>query len=173
MFSRNILLTVFALGGTCILRADPPSIDPLALAAVQYTGSIAFGAGTSCPGDTPPVCFATIPFSVPEGQRMVIQNISVTFSFNPNGGTEVPAGAVGMLLNLNGTVGSYAFPFDSSKQVGNTTFSYMNKHVQIYADPAIGFSWSVANLTGIGPVFTVGSGGFTLTVSGYLVKSPN
>ena len=104
---------------------------------------------------------------------MVIQNISVSFSFNPNGGTEVPAGAVGMLLNLNGTVGSYAFPFDSSKQVGNTTFSYMNKHVQIYADPAIGFSWSVANLTGIGPVFTVGSGGFTLTVSGYLVKSPN
>jgi hypothetical protein len=153
------------------MRADPPSIDPTAAAAVHYTGSIAFGAGTSCSGDTPPVCFATIPFSVPAGQRLVITNISASFSFDPNGGSEVPSGAVGMLLNVGGTVASYTFPFDSSKQVGAATYSYMNKSVHIFADPAIGFSWSVANLTGIGPVFTVGSGGFGITVTGYLVPT--
>jgi hypothetical protein len=172
MLARNTLLTVIMLGGTCLLRADPPSIDPTALAAVHYSSSIAFGAGTNCPNNTPAVCFATILSpNIPAGQRLVITNISANYSFNPNGGTEVPSTALGMLLNVNGTIGNYTFPFDSSQQVGNSTLHYMNKSVKIFADPSIGFSWSIANLTGIGPVFTVGSGGLSVTVTGYMVPT--
>jgi hypothetical protein len=172
MLSRTSLLTVLVLGGTCLLRADPPSIDATALAAVHYISSVAFGAGSNCPHNTPAVCFATIPSpNIPAGQRLVITNISANYSFNPNGGSEVPATALGMLLNIDGTIGNYTFPFDSSQQVGNTTYHYLNKSVKIYADPSIGFFWSVANLTGVGPVFTVGSGGMTVTVTGYLVPN--
>jgi len=56
--------------------------------------------------------------------------------------------------------------------VGNTTYYYMNKNVKIYADPAIGFSWTIGNLNYAGlPVFTSGTGAMDLTVSGYLVPN--
>jgi hypothetical protein len=174
MLSRNTLLTMIMLGGTCLLRADPPSIDPTALTAVQYSSSIAFGAGTgtNCPHNSPPVCFASIPFpNIPAGQRFVITNISGNFRFNPNGGSEVPEADFGIILSINGTYGNYTFPFDSSQQLGNTTYYYMNKNVKLYADPTIGFGWEVGNLNGVGPVFVTGSGGMTVTVTGYLVPN--
>jgi hypothetical protein len=154
------------------MRADPPSIDPTALAAVHYTFNQSFGPGTTCqfPATNPPgLCLATVPFSVPAGQRFVIQDLSANVAFNANGGGDVLAGAIGILLNVGGTIANYTFPFDSSKQVGNTTYYYINKNVKIYADPAIGFGWEIANLTGVGPVFTTGTGSMSITVSGYLV----
>jgi len=175
---QSTLLTVILLCGASLVNAQGNSgknnIDPAASVAVHYTFSTAFGPGTTCQfPSTTGLCLAAIPFNkIPTGQRFVIQDISASVSFNPNAGSDVLAGAIGILLNVGGTIASYTFPFDSSKQVGNTTYYYMNKNVKIYADPAIGFSWTIGNLNNAGlPVFTSGTGAMDLTVSGYLVPN--
>jgi hypothetical protein len=173
---RNTLLTIFALSSASaafgqITLAELTSIDPTTLVAVHYTYNQSFGPHATCTfPDTAGLCLATAPFSqVPAKQRFVITNISVNASYNANGSSDVMGPAVGILLNVGGTIANYTFPFESSTVVGATTYYYMNRAVHIYADPSIGFGWQISNLAGVGPIFTQGSGGFSLTVTGYLV----
>ena len=172
---------VVALAGLLFTMGRPVSVsakkntpvDETAVNAFQLVVQYQFGPGTTCTTDTG-YCFATGHFIVPQGKRFVIENLSAVVSY-PTTSLDTLAERFSLATQVSNTVCFHSFPFDRVQTVAGTsrTYYYANKSVRVYADPAIGFpKIDLANITGLGPVFTHDKGEANFIVSGYLVDLP-
>ena len=175
------LFAIAALCGTGIVRAgNGNQIDPTALAAVQYRVQIPFGTngqhGINCPnpstGGFPGLCLSVGTFQIPVGNRMVITNISGSYSFNANGGSDVISETVAMVVNVGNQAASTLLPVDHIQTIGGATFYSFNKAVHMFADSGVGFPEILIDNLGpnsVGPTFPTGYGFISITIQGYLV----
>jgi len=182
--------TLLALAAICGVTAsaqtflqDLSSIDAHALNAVQLTFNGRYGPGShpgtaDCPSQkstSTGYCLAVVNFNVPTGKRLVIENVSVTFTFNPNGNSNVifsPQMSIG--TNVSNTIAFTSLPFDNNVSSGGATGYFMSKSLRLYADPATGFpEITFTNFVGpsIGPDLGPATGFFTITLSGYYVST--
>ncbi len=154
------------------------AVDEAAQNALQMNVHYQFGpgtiVGTDCEGTSTSTgyCFATGHFTVPQGKRFVIENISAVVSF-PSESADTMAQIFSVATNVGGTVAFHTLPFDRIAVVGSNSLYYANKSVRLYADPGIGFpKIDLGNLSGLGPVFTHAKGYASFVLSGYLVDLP-
>lgn len=165
------------------------SIDPDALAAVQAQVTVQFGVGTSVGKGNPSCpqqvgnsgeCVASVVMTIPTPAgggtyRLVITNISATFSYN--GSTaDLPQQCLTLQTVLNAAAGNTAtvvpncLPFAQSQTITGFTNYYLNQSVHMFTDLDADFpTFSILNLKGLGPIFTAGGGSLNIGVQGYLV----
>ena len=149
---KSALLTILTLGAAITASAQPPflnftSIDAHALNAVQLTVQVQFGPGTKpgtfqCPlqkSSPTGYCLASWFFTVPNGKRLVIENINAGISFNPNGSGLVLDSQMHMGVTVGASTAFSSFPFESVLTVGGVTQYSMNKNVRFYVDSGPGF----------------------------------
>jgi|SRR5579872_1537343 len=178
---KHTMFAIAVLCGAGIVRAgNGNQIDPTAQAAVQYHLQIPFGTngqhGISCPnpstGGLAGLCLSVGTFNIPTGNRLVITNISGSYSFNANGGTDVISESVSIGLNVGGQIFFSSIPVDHIQIVGASTSYTFNKSVHMFADASVGFPEILIDNLGpgsVGPTFLSGFGFMAVTVQGYLV----
>jgi len=182
---KYTLLTILALGTSMIASAQGPfsnltSIDSHALNAVQLTFSVTYGPGTKlgtfqCPlqkSNSVGYCLATVNFTVPSGKRLVIENISMAMSYNPNGSGAILSPLMSLGVTVGNTTAFSSLPFDTTLSVAGSTYYVMNKSVRLYVDSGPGFpEITFGNLVGggLGPDLGPATGTFGVTISGYYV----
>jgi hypothetical protein len=174
-----LAVLLFSMGRPASVSAkNTAPVDETAVNALQLNVHYRFGPGThpgtDCDGTSTSTgyCFASGHFTVPQGKRFVIENISAVVGF-PSTSMDTMAQIFSLATQVNNTVCFHTLPFDRIVTVGQTTYYYANKSVRIYVDPAIGFpKIDLGNLAGLGPVFTHDTGYANFVVSGYLVDFP-